>query len=72
LVPNVRISFSTLSGGGTRRLTCIPDTLEEVSVVEVTSLMKKILGACNWRLTVYERGYAVSNVEQPLKFWPLF
>ena len=35
--------------------------------MEVTSLMKRILGACNWRLTVYEGGYAVSDEEQPFQ-----
>ena len=38
MVPNVRISSSTLSEGGTEILVCIPHTLEEVSLeVEVTS-----------------------------------
>ena len=68
MVPNVRISSSTLSKGGTGRLGCIPRILEEVNLkVEVTSLMKRILRACNWKLTVYEGGYATSDVEQPLQ-----
>ena len=68
MVPNVRISFSILSKGGIGRLACIPRTLEEVSLeVEVISLMKRILGAYNWRLTVYKGGYVVSDVEQPLQ-----
>ena len=68
MVPNVRISSSTLSKGGTGRLGCIPRILEEVNLkVEVTSLMKRILKACNWKLTVYEGGYATSDVEQPLQ-----
>ena len=68
MAPNVRISSSTLSEGGTERLACIPHTLEEVSLeVEVISLMKRILGVCNWRLTVYEEGYTVSNVGKPLQ-----
>jgi len=68
LVPNVRIGSSTLSEEGTGKLACIPRTLEEVNLeVEVTSLMKRILGACNWRLTVYEGGYTVSDVKEPLQ-----
>ena len=68
MVPNVKISSSTLSKGGTGRLGCIPRILEEVNLmVEVTSLMKRILRACNWKLTVYEGGYATSDVEQPLQ-----
>ena len=35
--------------------------------MEVTSLMKRILGACNWRLTIYEGGYAASDEEQPFQ-----
>ena len=47
---------------------CIPRILKEVGLkVEVTSFMKRILGACNWRLTIYEGGYATSDVEQPLQ-----
>ena len=68
MVPNVRISFSALSEGGIRRLACIPHTLEEVSLeVEVTLLMKRILGLCSWRLTIYAEDYAVSNIEEPLQ-----
>ena len=47
---------------------CIPRTLGEVSLeVEVTSLMKRILGVCNWRLIICEEGYAVRDVGQPLQ-----
>ena len=54
--------------GGIKKLACIPRTLEEVSLkVEVTFLMKRILGACNWRLTVCEGGYTVSDVGEPLQ-----
>ena len=68
MVPNVRIGSSTLSEGRTGKLACIPRTLEEVSLeVEVTSLMKRILGACNWRLTICEGGYTVSDVREPLQ-----
>ena len=68
MVPNVRINFSTSSEGGIRRLACIPRTLEEVSLeVEVTFLMKRILGLCSWRLTVYAEDYAVSDIEEPLQ-----
>ena len=68
MVPNVRISSSTLSGGETGSLACIPRKLGEVNLnVEVTSCMKRILEACNWRLTIYKGGYATSDVEQPLQ-----
>ena len=68
MVPNVRINFSTSSEGGIRRLACIPRTLEEVSLeVEVTFLMKRILGLCSWRLIVYVEGYVVSDIEEPLR-----
>ena len=68
MVPNVKISSSTLSGGGTGSLACIPRTLGEVSLeVDVTSCMKRILGACNWRLIVYEGGYVASDVGHPLQ-----
>ena len=68
MVPNVRISSSTLSEGGTARLVCTPRILVRASLeVEATSRMKRILGACNWRLIVYERGYVASDVGQPLQ-----
>ena len=68
MVPNVRTYSSSLSESGIESLVCIPRTLGEVSLeVEVTSFMKRTLGACNWRLTVYEEGYAMSDIEQPLQ-----
>ena len=68
MVPNVRISSSTLSEGGTESLACIQRTLGEVSLeMEATSRMKRILGVCNWRLTIYEGGYAASDTKQPLQ-----
>ena len=68
MVPNVRISSSTLSEGGTESLACIQRTLGEVSLeMEAISRMKRILGVCNWRLTIYEGGYAASNTKQPLQ-----
>ena len=68
MVPNVRISFSAINEGGIGRLACIPHTLEEVSLeVEVTFLMKRILGLCSWRLTVYAEDYVVSDIKEPLQ-----
>ena len=47
---------------------CIPCILGEVNLeVEVTFLMKRILEACNWRLTICEGGYAASDVGEPLQ-----
>ena len=44
MVPNVKTSFSTLSGEGTERLVCIPRILVGANLeVGVTSLMKKTL-----------------------------
>ena len=43
MVPNARISSSTLSEGGTARLVCTPCILAEANLkAEVTSLMRKI------------------------------
>ena len=43
MVPNARISSSTLSKGGTTRLMCTPRILAGANLeVEVTSLMRKI------------------------------
>ena len=68
MISDIKINSLTLSRGETGSLACIPRTLGEVSLeVKVTSRMKKILGACNWRLIVYEGGYAASDVEQPLQ-----
>ena len=68
MVTNVKTSFSISSGEGTKRLACIPRILEEVSLeVEVTCLMKRILGACNCRLTIYKGGYVASDVKQTLQ-----
>ena len=64
MVPNVKISSSTLSEGGTARLVCTPRILVRASLeVGVTSLMKRILEACSWRLTVFAGGYAASDRE---------
>ena len=55
-------SVSTLSEEGTTRLVCIPLILVEASLeVGVTSLMRRIPEAYNWRLTFFTRGYAASN-----------
>ena len=65
LVPNARISSLTLSKGGTARLMCTPRILAGANLeVGITSLMKRILKACNWRLTVCKGGYAASDEER--------
>ena len=62
MVPNVKTSFSTLNREGIERLVCIPPILVGAShEVGVASLMKRILEACNWRLTVCEGGCAVND-----------
>ena len=64
LVPNARINSSTLNKGGTTRLVCTPLMLAEANLeAEVTSLMRKILEACSWRLIVFVEGYATSDRE---------
>ena len=68
MVPNIKISSSTLSEGGTGRLVCIPHILVGVSLeVEVISLMKRILEACSCKLTTCGEGCAASNREGLLK-----
>ena len=62
LVPNVKISSSTLSEEGTTMLVCTPRILAGASLeAGVTSLMRRILEACSWRLTVFVRGYVASD-----------
>ena len=61
LVPNVKTSFSTLSEERTERLVCI--IVRANLEVGITSLMKRTLGACNCRLTVYEGGCATNDRE---------
>ena len=71
MVPNVRISSSTLSEGGTARLVCTLRIARLVCTLRilvgasleagVTSLMRKILEACSWRLTFFAGGYAASD-----------
>ena len=61
LVPNVKTSFSTLSEERTERLVCI--LVRANLEVGITSLMKRTLGACNCRLTVYEGGCATNDRE---------
>ena len=57
-----------MSEEGTKRLVFIPHILIGANLeVGVMSLMKKTLGACYWRLTVYEGGYAASNVGELLQ-----
>ena len=65
LFPNVRISSSTLNKWGIARLVCTPCILARASFeVGVTSLMRKIPEACNWRLTVFVGGYTTSDGEE--------
>ena len=64
MVPNVKISSSTLSKGRTARLVCTLGILAKASLeVGVTSLMKRIPEACSWRLTIFVGGYAASDGE---------
>ena len=64
MVPNVKISSSTLSEGGTTRLVCTPRILAGASLkAGVTSLMRRIPKACSWRLSVFAGGYAASDGE---------
>ena len=64
MVPNVRISSSTLSGGGTVRLVCTPRILARASLEEgVISPTRRTPGACSWRLIIFARGYAASDEE---------
>ena len=67
LVPTVKTNFSISSEEGTERLVCISRIVVGANLeVGVTFLMKRTLRACNWRLTIYERGYAVSDIGEPL------
>ena len=64
LVPNIRISSSTLSGRGTMRLVCTPRILARASLEEgVTSPTRRIPRACNWRLIVFIEGYGENDEE---------
>ena len=64
MVFNVRTNFLILNEGGTVRLVCTPRILVGANLeVGVTSLMKRILEACSWRLTVFTGGYAASDGE---------
>ena len=56
------IIFSIFSEEETGRLVCIPTILVGTSLkMGVTSLMKRILQPCNWRLIVYEGGCATND-----------
>ena len=69
MVPNVKTSSSTLSEGGTARLVCTLRILVGASLeAGVTSLMRKIPEACNWRLIVFTGGYAMSARKDSLRF----
>ena len=69
LVPNVKTGFSTLSEERTERLVCI--LVRANLEVGITSLMKRTLGACNCRLTVYEGGCATNDREGLLQILTL-
>ena len=64
MVPKVKISSLTMSEGRTARLVCTPCILKGASLkARVTSLMRRILEACSWRLTIFVGDYAVSDGE---------
>ena len=64
MVPNDKISSSTLSGRGTKWLVCILCILVGVSLeMEVTSLMKRILEVCSWKLIACGESCAASDRE---------
>ena len=64
MVLKVRTNFSILNEGGTARLVCTPRILVRASLkARVTSLMRRILEACSWRLTVFAGGYAANDGE---------
>ena len=62
MVPNVKTSSSTLSEGGTVRLVYTLRILAGVNLkAGVTSLTRRIPGACSWRLIVFAGGYAAKD-----------
>ena len=62
------ISFLILSTRGTGRLVCIPRILVGASLeVGVTSLMRRILEVCSWRLIACRGGYIMSDREKLLQ-----
>ena len=66
--PSAEIISSTLNVGQIVKLVYILLKLVRASLeVRVTSLMKRILEACNWRLIVCGGGYAASNGERLLQ-----
>jgi len=68
LVPSAKIISSTLNVGEIVKLVYILLKLVGVSIeAGVTSLMKRILEACSWRLTACGEGYAASNGERLLQ-----
>ena len=65
LVPSTKIISLTLNVREIVKLVYILLKLVGASLeIGVTSLMKRILKACNWRLTVYRGGYAASDEER--------
>ena len=68
LVPSAKIISLTLKVGEIVKLVYILLKLVGASLeVGVTSLMKRILEACNWRLTVCREGYTASDGERLLQ-----
>ena len=68
MVPSAKIISSTLNVGEIVKLVYILLKLARASLeVGVTSLMKRILEACSWKLTVCGGGYTTSNEERLLQ-----
>ena len=68
LVPSVKIISLTLNAREIVKLVYILLKQAGASLeVVVASLMKRILEACSWRLTVCGEGYAASNGERLLQ-----
>ena len=67
MVPSAKIISLTLDAGEIVKLVYILLKLAGASFeVGVTSLMKRILEECSWRLTICGGGYAASDGERPL------
>ena len=67
MVPSAKIISLTLNAGEIVKLVYILLKLAGASLeVGVTSLMKRILDECSWRLTVYGGGYTARNGERLL------
>ena len=67
MVPSAKIISLTLNAGEIVKLVYILLKLAGASLeVGVTSLMKRILEECSWRLTVCGGGYTASDGERLL------